>query len=140
MKYEQIIADLKNKIYKPIYFLFGDEPYFIDLITKYIQNNVLTEEEKAFNQTILYGKDTDIHSVINAAKRFPMMANHQVVIVKEAQDIKDIEPLVYYATTPLKSTILVINYKYKTFDKRKKLYKVINENAVAFESRKLYDK
>ncbi|MGC9374564.1 MAG: DNA polymerase III subunit delta [Bacteroidales bacterium] len=139
MKYEQIIADLKNKIYKPIYFLFGDEPYFIDLITKYIQNNVLTEEEKAFNQTILYGKDTDIHSVINAAKRFPMMANHQVVIVKEAQDIKDIEPLVYYATTPLKSTILVINYKYKTFDKRKKLYKLINENAVAFESRKLYD-
>jgi len=139
MKYEQIIADLKNKIYKPIYFLFGDEPYFIDLITKYIQNNVLTEEEKAFNQTILYGKDTDIHSVINAAKRFPMMANHQVVIVKEAQDIKDIEPLVYYATTPLKSTILVINYKYKTFDKWKKLYKVINENAVAFESRKLYD-
>jgi DNA polymerase-3 subunit delta len=139
VKYEQIIADLKNKIYKPIYFLFGDEPYFIDLITKYIQNNVLTEEEKAFNQTILYGKDTDIHSVINAAKRFPMMANHQVVIVKEAQDIKDIEPLVYYATTPLKSTILVINYKYKTFDKRKKLYKVINENAVAFESRKLYD-
>ncbi|MEA2106605.1 MAG: DNA polymerase III subunit delta, partial [Bacteroidota bacterium] len=122
MKYEQVIADLKNKIYKPIYFLFGDEPYFIDLITKYIQNNVLTEEEKAFNQTILYGKDTDIHSVINAAKRFPMMANHQVVIVKEAQDIKDIEPLIYYATTPLESTILVINYKYKTLDKRKKLY------------------
>ncbi|MDK2977898.1 MAG: polymerase subunit delta [Bacteroidales bacterium] len=139
MKYEQIIADLKNKIYKPIYFLFGDEPYFIDLITKYIQNNVLTEEEKAFNQTILYGKDTDIYSVINAAKRFPMMANYQVVIVKEAQDIKDIEPLVHYATTPLKSTILVINYKYKTIDKRKKLYRVIHENAVAFESRKLYD-
>ncbi len=139
MKYKQVIADLKNKIYKPIYLLFGDEPYFIDLITKYIQNNVLTEEEKAFNQTILYGKDTDIHSVINAAKRFPMMANHQVVIVKEAQDIKDIDPLVHYATTPLKSTILVINYKYKTLDKRKKLYKVIHENAVAFESRKLYD-
>ncbi|HSH52359.1 MAG TPA: DNA polymerase III subunit delta [Bacteroidales bacterium] len=139
MKYEQVIADLKNKIYKPIYFLFGDEPYFIDLITKYIQNNVLTEEEKAFNQTILYGKDTDIYTIINAAKRFPMMANHQVVIVREAQDIKDIEPLIHYATTPLKSTILVINYKYKTLDKRKKLYKVINENAVAFESRKLYD-
>jgi len=139
MKYKQVIADLKNKIYKPIYLLFGDEPYFIDLITRYIQNNVLTEEEKAFNQTILYGKDTDIHSVINAAKRFPMMANHQVVIVKEAQDIKDIDPLVHYATTPLKSTILVINYKYKTLDKRKKLYKVIHENAVAFESRKLYD-
>src|SRR6056297_415240 len=139
MKYEQIIADLKNKIYKPIYFLFGDESYFIDLISKYIQNNVLTESEKAFNQTILYGKDTDIHTVINAAKRFPMMANHQVVIVKEAQEIKDIDSLVHYATTPLESTILVINYKYKTLDKRKKLYKVIHENAVVFESRKLYD-
>lgn len=139
MKYEQIIADLRNKIYKPIYFLFGDEPYFIDLITKYIQNNVLSESEKAFNLTILYGKDTDIHTVINAAKRFPMMANHQVVIVKEAQNIKDIDPLIHYASSPLKSTILVINYKYKTFDKRKKLYKVIQENAVAFESRKLYD-
>ncbi|MFO7843592.1 MAG: DNA polymerase III subunit delta [Bacteroidales bacterium] len=139
MKYEQIITDLKNKIYKPIYFLFGDEPYFIDLISKYIQNNVLTESEKAFNQTILYGKDTDIHTVINAAKRFPMMANHQVVIVKEAQEIKDIDSLVHYATSPLESTILVINYKYKTLDKRKKLYKVIHENAVTFESRKLYD-
>jgi len=139
MKYEQIITDLQKKIYKPVYFLFGDEPYFIDLITKFIQANVLTEEEKAFNQTILYGKDTDIHTVINAAKRFPMMANHQVVIVKEAQNIRDIDPLIHYASNPLPSTILVINYKYKTLDKRKKLYKVIQENAVAFDSRKLYD-
>ncbi|MFO7829121.1 MAG: DNA polymerase III subunit delta [Bacteroidales bacterium] len=139
IKYDQILSDLKNRIFKPIYFLFGDEPYFIDLITKYIQENVLSESEKAFNQTVLYGKDNDIYNVINAAKRFPMMANHQVILVREAQNIKDIEPLIHYATSPLKSTILVINYKYKTLDKRKKLYKVLQDNAVVFESRKLYD-
>lgn len=139
MNFEQIISELKNKIYKPIYFLSGDEPYFIDLITKYINDNVLTDAEKSFNQSVLYGKDTEIHTVINAAKRFPMMANYQVVIVKEAQNIKNIDDLIHYANTPLKSTILVINYKYKTLDKRKKLYKVLNENSVLYESKKLYD-
>lgn len=139
MNFEQIISELKNKIYKPIYFLSGDEPYFIDLITKYINDNVLTDTEKSFNQSVLYGKETEIHTVINAAKRFPMMANYQVVIVKEAQNIKKIDDLIYYANTPLKSTILVINYKYKTLDKRKKLYKALNENCVLFESKKLYD-
>ncbi|OFX84188.1 MAG: DNA polymerase III subunit delta [Bacteroidetes bacterium GWF2_33_16] len=139
MNFEQIIGDLKNKIYKPIYFLSGDEPYFIDLITKNIQENALSESEKAFNLTIIYGKDTEISTVINSAKRYPMMANYQVVIVKEAQNIKDIEDLIHYATNPLKSTILVINYKYKTLDKRKKLYKVINDNGILFESKKLYD-
>lgn len=139
MSFEQIISDLKNKIYKPIYFLSGEEPYFIDLITKYINDHVLTEEEKSFNQTVLYGKDTEIATVINTAKRFPMMANHQVVIVKEAQNIKNIEELIHYANAPLKSTLLVINYKYKTLDKRKKIYKVIQENGVLFESKKLYD-
>jgi DNA polymerase-3 subunit delta len=139
MNFEQIISDLKNKIYKPIYFLSGDEPYFIDLITKYINDNVLIEAEKSFNQTVMYGKEVEIHSVINTAKRFPMMANHQVVIVKEAQNIKNIEDLIHYANSPLKSTILVINYKYKTLDKRKKLYKALNENCILFESKKLYD-
>ena len=91
MNFEQIVSDLKNKIYKPIYFLSGDEPYFIDLITKYIHDHVLTDAEKSFNQTVLYGKDTEVHTIINTAKRFPMMANHQVVIVKEAQNIKNIE-------------------------------------------------
>ena len=138
-KRNKIISELKNKIYKPIYFLSGDESYFIDLITKYINDNVLTEAEKSFNQTVLYGKETEIHTVINAAKRFPMMANHQVVIVKEAQNIKKIDDLIHYANSPLKSTILVINYKYKTLDKRKKLYKALNENCVLFESKKLYD-
>ncbi|MBI9054518.1 MAG: DNA polymerase III subunit delta [Bacteroidales bacterium] len=139
MSFEQIISDLKNKIYKPIYFLSGEEPYFIDLITKYINDNILTEAEKSFNQTVLYGKETEIHTVINSAKRFPMMANHQVIIVKEAQNIKNIDELIHYANAPLKSTLLVINYKYKTLDKRKKLYKSINESGVLYESKKLYD-
>ncbi|MCD4832523.1 MAG: DNA polymerase III subunit delta [Bacteroidales bacterium] len=139
MSFEQILSDLKNKIYKPIYFLSGDEPYFIDLITKYINENVLSDAEKSFNQTVLYGKEIEIHAVINTAKRFPMMANHQVVIVKEAQNIKNIDDLIHYVNAPLKSTLLVINYKYKTLDKRKKLYKAINENGVLYESKKLYD-
>ena len=139
MNFEEIISDLKNKIYKPIYFLSGDEPYFIDLITKYINDNVLTDAEKSFNQTLLYGKETDIHTVINSAKRYPMMANHQVVIVKEAQNIKNIDDLIHYAEKPLNSTLLVINYKYKTLDKRKKLYKSINAKGILFESKKLYD-
>lgn len=139
MNFEQIISDLKNKIYKPIYFLSGDEPYFIDLITKYINDNVLTDAEKSFNQTVLYGKETEVHTIINTAKRFPMMANHQVVIVKEAQNIRNIEELIHYASAPLNSTLLVINYKYKTLDKRKKLYKAINEKGILFESKKLYD-
>lgn len=139
MSFEQIISDLKNKIYKPIYFLSGEETYFIDLITKYIHDNVLTEAEKSFNQTILYGKDTEINTVINTAKRYPMMANYQVVIIKEAQNIKNIENLIYYTDNPLKSTLLVVNYKYKTLDKRKKLYKSILEKGVLYESKKLYD-
>ena len=139
MTFDQIIKDLKAKKYSPVYFLMGDEPYYIDAITDYIAGKVLTEEEKAFNQTIVYGKDTDITDVILAARRYPMMAQHQVVIVKEAQNIKNIEPLSLYAENPLNSTILVINYKYKTIDKRKKLYKALNKNGVIFESKKLYD-
>jgi len=91
MTFEQIIKDLKNKIYKPIYFLMGDEPYYIDKISNFIQQNVLNETERDFNQTILYGKDSEILDIISAAKRFPMMANHQVIIVKEAQELKKFE-------------------------------------------------
>lgn len=139
MTFDSILSDLKNKKYAPIYFLTGDEPYFIDKITDYISANVLSETDKAFNQSVLYGKDVDIASVITAAKRFPMMADHQVIIVKEAQNINKIEDLVYYAENPLKSTLLVVNYKYKKLDKRKKLHKVLGKNAVLFESKKLYD-
>jgi DNA polymerase III subunit delta len=139
MTFEQIMTDLKNKIYKPIYFLMGEESFYIDKITDYIENNVLADAEKAFNQTIVYGRDTDALAIDNISKRYPMMASHQVVIVKEAQNLKDIDKLQYYASRPLESTILVINYKYKTLDKRKKVYKEIQSNGIVFESKKLYE-
>lgn len=137
--FKQIMTDLKKKIYKPIYLLMGEESYYIDQITNYILENVLKPEEKGFNQSVLYGKDVDASIVDNAARRYPMMANHQVIVVKEAQNMKKIEDLSYYASSPLKSTILVLNYKYKTVDKRKKLIKEIKKNGVVFESKKLYD-
>ncbi|NBC82049.1 MAG: DNA polymerase III subunit delta [Bacteroidetes bacterium] len=139
MNAHDILADLKNKKYRSIYFLTGEEPYFIDLIANYILENVLSESEKSFNQTVLYGKDTDAVTVVNAARRFPMMAEYQVVMVKEAQNLKNIDELIHYTEKPLKSTILVINHKYKKLDKRKKLYKSIQQNGVLFESNKLYE-
>ncbi len=139
MTYQSILSDLKKKNYKPIYFLFGEEPYYIDKITDYIAENVLTESEKAFNQTVLYGKDTLVEDIINSAKRFPMMANHQVIIVKEAQYLKNIDKLIFYAEKPLESTILVFNYKYKKLDGRSKLSKVLKKSAVFFESSRLYE-
>lgn len=139
MKYNDIISELKNKIYRPIYLLMGDEPYFIDKITNYIMQNVLRAEERDFNQTVLYGKDTNVSDLDNYCRRFPMMANHQVIVLKEAQDLKNIDDLMYYAQKPLQSTILVLNYKYKTLDKRKKLYKEVEKNGLIFESKKLYE-
>lgn len=139
MTYDKILTDLQNKKFSPVYFLAGDEPYFIDRISDFIEANVLTEEEKAFNQSVLYGKDLDVAAVINAAKRFPMMSSHQVIIVKEAQNIKDIESLIFYTENPLNSTILVINYKYNTLDKRKKLYLSIQNKGIYFESKRLYE-
>jgi DNA polymerase III subunit delta len=139
MNYAEIIKELESKRYRPIYFLMGDEPYFIDKITSFIEKNVLTESEKAFNQVVVYGSDTDIGNVINSARRYPMMSNQQVVIVKEAQNIKNIDDLVYYADNPLTSTILVVNYKFRKIDKRKKLYLAIAKNGIVLESNKLYD-
>lgn len=139
MPHKEILQNLKNKIYKPIYFLMGEESYYIDLITDYISDNVLTEAEKAFNQTIIYGKDADITSIIHASSRFPMMANNQVIIVKEAQNIKKIEDLIFYAENPLKSTILVVNYKYKSIDKRKKLFKTLKKTGIIVEFKKKYE-
>ncbi len=139
MTYDQIISDLDNKIYRPIYLLMGEEPFYIDKISDYIAKNVLTDTEREFNQTVVYGKDAEARLIDNMAKRYPMMANHQVMIVKEAQDIKNIDDLQHYAEKPLKSTILVLCYKYKKIDKKKKLYKAIEKNGVAFDSKKLYD-
>jgi len=137
--YEQILTDLRKKVYSPVYFLMGEEPYYIDVLSDFIQNNVLNETEKEFDQTILYGKDVDINVVINAAKRYPMMGTHQVLIVKEAQLIKDWDNLVHYLSKPLKSTILVFCYKYGTPDKRKKWVLELNKVATVYESSKLRD-
>jgi DNA polymerase-3 subunit delta len=137
--YEEIISDLKNRIFKPVYFLAGEEPYYIDLITSYIEDKVLPEAEKAFNQIIMYGDDTNIPSIIDTARRFPMMANHQVVIIKEAQTLKKIDDLLIYLEKPLLSTILVFSYKYKTLDKRTKFYKTLESHGVYFESVRIRD-
>jgi DNA polymerase-3 subunit delta len=137
--YEEIISDLKKRIFKPVYFLAGEEPYYIDLIINYIEEKILPEAEKAFNQIILYADDTNIAAITDTARRFPMMASHQVVIIKEAQSLKKIEDLLFYLERPLLSTILVFSYKYKTVDKRTKLYKALENHAVYFESVKLRD-
>ena len=139
MDFNQIIGNLRNKTYAPVYFLEGEEPYFMDQISHFILENVLSEEEKGFNQTILYGKDLTIDAIMTYAKRFPMMAERQVVVIREAQNIRNIEELAAYVENPMRSTILVINYKYKTIDKRKKLYKAIQKNGAYMESKHLYD-
>jgi DNA polymerase-3 subunit delta len=139
MTAEEIISGLKNRIFKPVYLLHGEEPYYIDLVTEFILANVLSEAEQAFNQLVFYGKDTEASTVINAAKRYPMMSEYQVVALKEGQDMKNFDDLFYYLENPLKSTILVINYKYKSVDKRKKAYKAVEKNGLVFESSKIYE-
>jgi len=136
----QIVNAIKKGQISPIYFLYGEEAYFIDKISDFISANVLTEEEKGFNQMVLYGRDVSIEDIVGNAKRYPMMAEKQVVIVKEAQHLsRTIENLCSYAENPQQSTVLVICYKYKKLDKRKKLHKIIKKNGVVFESKKLYE-
>ncbi len=139
MTYEQIIKEIGERKFRPIYFLSGEEGYFIDEICSQIENTVLTEDQKAFNQQVMYGKDTEIGAVITAAKRYPMMAPYQVLILKEAQHIRDIEKLSLYAENPLSTTILVICYRDKKLDKRKTLAKKLAKEQVFFESKKLYE-
>ncbi len=137
---KQIISNLKNGKIAPIYFLMGEEPYYIDGISDYIEKNLLSEDEKGFNQMVLYGRDVSIDDIVGNAKRYPMMAERQVVIVKEAQDLtRTIENLVTYAENPQPTTVLVVCYKYKKLDARKKLSKTIKQNGVLFESKKLYE-
>jgi len=136
----KIVNDIKAGNIKPIYFLMGEEPYYIDKLSDYIEQNVLSEDEKGFNQTVLYGRDVTIEDIVSTAKRYPMMAERQVVIVKEAQDLtKIIDKLESYTENPMPSTVLVFCYKYKTLDKRKKLPKLIAKSGVLFESKKLYE-
>ncbi|MBS1504183.1 MAG: DNA polymerase III subunit delta [Bacteroidetes bacterium] len=148
MTASDIIKDFQNRKVKPLYLLHGDEPYFIDLISNYAENNFLSDAEKGFNQTVFYGKDTDMMTVLNAAKRYPMMADYQLILVKEAQDMKwgkedddkkTIDPVLSYFEKPLPSTILIFCYKYGKFDKRKKTYKAIEKTGLIFESTSLYD-
>ena len=136
MKFEEIITSLKQKKYKPIYFLEGEEPYFIDEISNYIEQNALSDAEKSFNQSVLYGKDSNWKQVLDTVMRFPMMSAFQVVILKEAADLKDIENLSAYFEKPLPSTIFVVCHKNKKLDKRKTFGKNIgkNPNVVHFES------
>jgi DNA polymerase-3 subunit delta len=139
MTFDQILQSLKKKDYSSVYFLSGEEPYYIDVIANFIEENVLEEADKGFNQLVLYGKDVDLQNVINLAKQFPMMGDKQVIIVREAQDIKNFDALEAYIKQPQTSTILVFCYKGKSLDKRKTLAKTIDKSGVLFESKKLYE-
>ena len=136
----KIVNDIKAGNIKPIYFLMGEESYYIDKLSDYIEKNVLSEEEKGFNQTVLYGRDVTIEDIVSTSKRYPMMADRQVVIVKEAQELsRTIDKLESYAENPMPSTVLVLCYKYKTLDKRKKTTKLLAKTGVVYESKKLYE-
>ena len=135
-----IIKSIKSGDIAPIYAFMGEEPYYIDLLSQYIEQNVLDESERGFNQIVLYGRDTKVEEIVEHAKRYPMMAERQVIIVKEAQDLsRTIEHLYDYASQPLATTVLVLCYKYKKLDARKKLLKAIKANGVVLQSNKLYD-
>ncbi|MBU0696301.1 MAG: DNA polymerase III subunit delta, partial [Bacteroidetes bacterium] len=142
MSATDIIKDIKARKLKPIYLLHGDESYYIDLISDYIEENLLNDMEKGFNQTVLYGKDTEVMTVLNAARRYPMMSDYQLILVKEAQDLKidkATDQFQAYCENPLVSTILVLCHKYGKFDKRKKVYKSIEKKGLVFESNSIYE-
>jgi len=137
--YESILSDLKKRIFKPVYVLSGEEPYYIDALAEYIEKNVLQEQEKEFNQSILYGADMNAPTLISYLKRFPMMAEYQVIIVREAQEMKDVDDLESYMEKPMKSSILVLCYKHKKFDQRKKIAIHAAKNGEMLVTKKLYD-
>ncbi|WP_437921744.1 DNA polymerase III subunit delta [Sphingobacterium sp. LRF_L2] len=142
MSVNTILSDLKKRKFSPVYLLHGDESYYIDLIADTLERTVLNEAQKGFDQTILYGKDTSIVTFVNAAKRYPMMSDYQLIIIKEAQDLKwksEEELLLKYLENLTPTTILVLAYKYGKFDKRKKIYKSFEKNGVVVESAKLYE-
>ncbi len=137
--YEEICRDIIAKKFAPVYVLMGEEPFFMDQITDLLITHVLDDSERDFNQIIMYGSDTDSASIMNAVRRFPMMSKYQLVVVKEAQLIRDIEILSNYVKNPLMSTVLVINYKYKNLDKRKALAVGTEKVGILFESKKIPD-
>ena len=136
----EIVSDIKSGRVKPIYLLTGEEPYYIDKISDFIEENILEEQEKEFNQTVMYGRDIEIEDIVGAAKRFPMMAERQVIIIKEAQYLsRTIDKLAAYAKNPQPSTVLVLNYKYNKIDKRKAVFKAIRSSGLVYESKRLYE-
>ena len=137
LTYEDVMKELKSGRFKPVYYFMGEESYYIDLLSDYIAHHILTETEQEFNLTVLYGADVDMASVITAAKRYPMMAEHQVIIVKEAQALRGLDELSYYLQRPLLSTILVFCHKHGTLDRRKKLAAEIEKIGTLFESKKI---
>jgi len=139
MSYEKIIAEWKKKVYKPFYWLEGEEEYFIDKVVDYAEHNILSEAEKGFNLTVFYGKDAAWPDVINASRRYPMFSERQVVLLKEGQQMKDIDKLESYIENPLSSTILVISYKEKKIDGRTKFAKMIKEKGVLLSTKKIYE-
>ena len=136
---EQTLRDIKSKKVAPVYLLMGDEPFFIDQITQTLVDNVVEDDMKDFNQTIFYGSDSNVKDVILSCRRFPMISEKQLIVIKEAQKLNKIEDLVMYVDNLLESTVLVIAYKYGTIDKRKKLVSAINKKGVLFESKKIPD-
>jgi len=139
MTHQEILKSLRAKDYKPVYLLHGPESHFIDTISKYVETKILSEGERSFNQMIFYGKDADAKTIIDTASRYPMMASHQVVILKEAQDMKGLQDLQLYIEKAVTTTILVICHKHRKLDARTRLAKALKKHAVVFESKKLYD-
>jgi DNA polymerase-3 subunit delta len=139
MEIDQLISDWKKQIFKPLYWFEGDESYYIDKLTDFAEKNILSEEQQSFNLSIFYGKDAKVEEVLNACKRYPAFSDKQVVIVKEAQQMRDIEKVETYFDSPLLSTILLIAYKDKTFDKRKAFGKSLHKKATVLTTKKLYD-
>ena len=134
-----IISDWKKGTYKPIYWLEGEEEYFIDKVMKYAESHILNESETGFNLSVFYGKDADWAAVVNACRRYPMFAEKQVVLLKEAQQMRDIERLEVYIENPLASTVFVVSYKEKKVDGRTRLAKLLKEKGVVLTTKKLYD-
>ncbi len=139
MEAEDIIQSIQKRQVSPLYLLHGEEPYFVDQVSNYIQEHLLTETEQVFNQRIFYGKETDYKTVVDEARQYPMMSNQRLVIVREAQDMRSFMELESYFENPVPSTILVLCYKYKKLDQRTKAAKAIKQNGVVFESKKLYE-
>ncbi|NJE06679.1 DNA polymerase III subunit delta, partial [Thermococcus sp. M36] len=136
---EKIISDWKKGNFKPVYWLEGEEPYFIDEVMQYAEHKILSESEAGFNLTVFYGKDADWATVINACRRYPMFADKQVVLLKEAQQMRDIEKLEGYVENPLPSTVFVVSYKEKKVDARTKFAKILKSKAEVLTTKKLYE-